>query len=161
MHISLYYNQAEPNTISKTPILLGSALSGNVREELDIMRPSLLIEGNAINDSLSKANYLYIQELDRYYFIDDITAERQGVTRVNCHIDVLYTYKASILAAYGLIDRAEHKDAYNRYLRDDERRDEVLTAYVPEEFIMTDATTLGWQTILLTVAGADPVNPGP
>ena len=161
MTIKLYKNQMEPRTVFKSLTLLGSALSGNVREELDIMRPSLLFDGNAIDDSLAEANYLHIPDLDRYYFIDDIIAERQGITRINCHIDVLYTYRQQLLNVYGLIDRAEAYSQYNKYVNDPDRRDESLTSYVPEEFDMTGAGSLDVQSVLITVAGADPVNPGP
>ena len=161
MYIKFYLNQMEPRTVFKSPILLGTRLSGNVREELDIMRPSLLFEGNVIDDELAKANYLQIEDLDRYYFIDDIVAERQNVTRVNCHIDVLYTYRQQLLNVYGLIDRAEAYSQYNKYVNDPDRRDESLTSYVPEEFDMTGAGSLDVQSVLITVAGADPVNPGP
>lgn len=45
----------------------------------------------------STYNYCYISEFGRYYFINNITSVRNGLWKIDCSVDVLMSYKTSIL----------------------------------------------------------------
>ena len=161
MKIQLYYNKSEPRTVQKMLEKLGDTLSGDFRDAVDIMSPSIRINGDAI---AKNCNYLYIEELDRYYYVISIVSERNNTSILNCKLDVLYTYKTSLLKCYGLIDRAENgnddnddKKSYNRYVYDNKFIRESANAIIHLPFDLTDAGTLGVQSVLLTTFGATPV----
>ena len=63
--IELMNNQEELNKITKSPTLVRS-LSGNLRDEADIVDPEILIE---FNGTLVDCNYMHIPQLNRWYFI--------------------------------------------------------------------------------------------
>ena len=56
-----------------------------------------------------KFNYCYCPNLERYYFITDITFTRQGLVELNCSVDPLMSFKEDILASTQLITRQENK----------------------------------------------------
>ena len=42
------------------------------------------------------ANYLWIPQFDRYYFIDDITSVTNTLWRIDCSVDVLMSFKKDL-----------------------------------------------------------------
>ena len=72
-----------------------------------------------INDYVLSANYVYIPDFNRYYFINDITSVRQNLWRLSLHVDVLMSYKKEINNTYAFISRNEFDydpDIYDREL---------------------------------------------
>ena len=63
-------------------------LYGQFTEEFDILNPSLLIQ----YDGIFEFNYVSIPILNRNYYITKITNVRKDLWRIDCHVDVLYTY---------------------------------------------------------------------
>lgn len=125
MTITLYNCTSEPNAINKTYTSIGDGLTGYFREATSVTNPSVLIESNIVN-----ANYMHIgSPVNRYYFIDEIIAERTDLIRVKAHVDVLETYKNDILSIKGVV-RRNAKDK-NNYLNDDKllvsSKREILT----------------------------------
>ena len=110
--IVLMNNQEELNKISKNPTTV-MTLTGSLRDETDIVDPIILIE---YNGTLTNCNYMYVQELSRYYFINKIESVRTGLWRVTAHCDVLKTYSEAILNTEAVVARSESK--YNLYLND-------------------------------------------
>lgn len=93
VHVTFYYTADQRNVIYKT---LTSQLTttAELYENTDIFNPGLLLAWN--NNYATTYNYFYIQEFNRYYFLDDVVAEPGGAARVKGSIDVLYTYRTSI-----------------------------------------------------------------
>lgn len=104
MTLTLYKNKSEYNAIDKDLETL-LTLSGILREESSIIDPVILVED--LDDIITDINYAYISEFGRYYFINNITSVRQGLWRIMCHVDVLYTYRAGIRANNAIIERNE------------------------------------------------------
>ena len=63
-----------------------------------------------------KFNYCYCPNLERYYFITDITFTRQGLVELNCSVDPLMSFKDDILNSTQLVTRQENKQ--QRYIPD-------------------------------------------
>ena len=110
--IVLMNNQEELNKITKNPTTVRT-LTGTLREETDIVDPEINIE---FDGTLTDCNYMYISQLNRYYFITKIESIRTKLWRVYGHCDVLKTYANAILNTEAVVARSESK--YNLYLND-------------------------------------------
>ena len=64
-------------------------------------------------------NYAYIEDFNRYYFIEDIVSLRNNLWELTMSIDVLMTYRLGILNLRGFIDRSQ--SLYNDRLIDKKR----------------------------------------
>lgn len=99
MTIQLMINNSPKNKINKS-------LSGVITYagQIKTIDNVLNIEVTLTTD-FPTYNYMYIPELHRYYFIDDITIECNSVYTLKCSIDVLQTYASSILSNNAIIER--------------------------------------------------------
>lgn len=91
MKIILYYNSSENNVIGKT-LSNVTELDGNLRDSSDITNPVILIT----SDTKPNANYAYIDNFNRFYFISEITAYRSNSFILKLKVDVLESYKEQI-----------------------------------------------------------------
>ena len=134
MRIYLYKNKADYNQVDKTDYLSDAfAIDGNFRDVASINAPIINIkyargitstlqddDGNGIVDStdtqvayqmnvenLFEYNYLYIPDLHRYYFIENISASTNNVYSISCSVDVLMSFRDEILSLDAYIDRNE------------------------------------------------------
>lgn len=79
-------------------------LQGNFRFNLDLLNP--VIEVQASIGVVMLYNYLYIEELQRYYFIDNITINDNALVELSLHEDVLFTYSSQINNINGFVERS-------------------------------------------------------
>lgn len=95
--LELYKVLNQPNELTKT---LNNAVivNGSFRSEIDSMDVIVEIESNTYD-----FNYVHIPSLNKYYFLQNIVHVNQKIIRMLLHCDVLMTYKADILASYGLV----------------------------------------------------------
>ena len=143
--IDLYTNTSPENFITKSITQLGTQLTGDLREGTSIIKPGIKIQAASIP---AAANYLYITDFGRYYFIDDIETAEYGLYIVKARVDVLMSYSTAIKACQGIVHRAESD--YNTYLDDGSFRaysnPEIITKKFPNGFTATD--------FILAVAGS-------
>lgn len=134
--IQFMYNNEPMNKITKSPQSLFS-LTGTLRDESSIVDPVILVEHS---DPIS-ANYAYIAQFQRYYYIKDITAVRTGLWRITMHTDVLKTFSEGILNSPCIV--AKNSNRYNLYLNDSDykcqQNDIVMTKDFPSGFDLTYA----------------------
>ena len=92
MNIKLYNYTGDKIVVNKTGWLtvatLYASLDGYLKEDTDLMDPSIVIE----NSGIPAANYAYIADLGRYYFINNIVCLGATLWRLDMHVDVLMTY---------------------------------------------------------------------
>ena len=95
--LELYKVTNQPNELTKT---LNNAIvvNGSFRGEIDSIDVIVEIESNTYD-----FNYVHIPSLNKYYFLQNIVHVNQKIIRMLLHCDVLMTYKADILASYGLV----------------------------------------------------------
>ena len=142
MKLILYNNHSEDNNINKSLIKIVE-LTGFLREQASLINPLILIELDPKNfgaivdnnqvyvmynnvkitwDSFSSkvlsANYVYIPDFNRYYFINDIISVRNNLWRIALSIDVSMSYKENIKELKALVTRNEFK--YDPLVKDDE-----------------------------------------
>lgn len=130
MNITLYSNSSDNNVVTKNISQIAS-LSGSLRNESGIMSPSILIEG-----TYPSANYCYISDWGRYYFIEEIISVRNNITEIRCRIDTLMTYAQQIRGLTAIIKKQEND--YNLYINDGSfmtyANDKVFTKGFPGSF---------------------------
>ena len=114
MTVRLYKNTMPKNQLDKTNgLTLVDTLTGTEEPPLDIEKPVITIE----SDSTPQANYAYIVEYHRYYFITQIEESESGhVWRLHMLEDYIYTYKTVIFNNSGFITRCDGE--YNENLVD-------------------------------------------
>lgn len=118
MVVQLYKNTAPVNRIDKSSRLIGGLrLDGVLREETSILNPTIRFQAN----TLYQYNYAYIEEFDRYYFIDDIRVVSLNLYEIDLTVDVLYTYKDDIYSMEAFIERAGNTPDSNPYIEDKKR----------------------------------------
>ena len=135
-NIVFMYNNEPMNKISKSPETKFT-LTGTLRDESSIVDPVILVE----KDDPIDANYAYIEQFRRYYYIKDITAVRTGLWRITMHTDVLKTFSEGILNSPCIV--AKSSSRFNLYLNDSdykcEQCDLVFTKVFPSGFTITDS----------------------
>ena len=109
--INLYNNSSEPEVVDKS-LSLQTSLQGQLKDNTSIITPTILMNIN----SIPTANYMYIPDFHRYYYITNIECVRNGLIQISAKCDVLMTYKSGIRACNALVERQEYN--YNPYLVD-------------------------------------------
>lgn len=125
-NIYLYQNSAEPIRVVKeaflTPTIAdpnGEAISVpfNVKGECDLLNPVIDLAFDGSTTPIVTANYSYIPEWKRYYYITNVTSVRTGMWRLSLHVDVLYSHATNIAKIPCVCVR--NRNVYNSYLIDD------------------------------------------
>ena len=81
--------------------------------ELTTINITLYLDTNVTNpvfklkNFINNANYMFVPDLHRYYYINNYTLSNQCVY-LHCSVDVLTTYKTEILNTECLISRSEN-----------------------------------------------------
>ncbi len=126
--ITLYKNNNNNKVVNKGYKLeTYKVLNGTFRDSVNILNPVFQIN----NDEVPDCNYCYIADFRRYYYIDTITCVRTGLYKIECSVDVLYTYKDDILKSEQYISRQENE--YNELLNDKLVTSEDYSTYYIEE----------------------------
>lgn len=108
MIINFYRNLSDPDTLNKDLTALFE-LSGTLRDECDVENPVILIE----NNGMISANYCYIPDFGRYYYIENQTIVRNDLVRLTLKVDVLYTYRNEISSLNVIINNSsDNNDNY-------------------------------------------------
>lgn len=104
MTINLYNCTAENEVVDKTSYMSGNVSTSCEMVNTDILNPVLKLSSNFLDK-----NYVLIPDFEnRYYFVSSIEMLRGGHMLMNCHIDVLMTYKGIILQTECNIVRQEN-----------------------------------------------------
>lgn len=122
MTLDLYTCTAPSNAVNKSgQLTLISSLAGEVRGPMDFLDPTFYFYAGTAYD-YNYVNYIYCQELMRYYFVRDLSAERTQLVKAVCHEDVLYSFRNQIIKNQAIIERQQ--SANSLYIEDPE-----ITAY--------------------------------
>lgn len=109
----LYENKSDNLVVDKTINQKGSALTLHFKDDSEVINPTIYISRNT---NMINCNYIYIQDLHRYYYITKIDLSTQCYI-VHCHVDVLMSYRSMILKQKAVVRR--NAENYNLYLPDD------------------------------------------
>lgn len=105
MVIEFYTNLSDPDTLNKNITKLFD-LTGTLRDECDVENPVIMIE----HIGMVSANYCYIPDFERYYYIENQTIVRNNIVRLTLKVDVLYTYRTQINALNVIINNSTNNN---------------------------------------------------
>ena len=105
MTITFYKTVSNENQIQKV-LTDSKTYTGTFKTDLDILNPKIIISD--ISYSILDFNYCFIQELNRYYFVKNITILSNNHFLIDCKIDVLKTYSTELQNCIGRIIECEN-----------------------------------------------------
>ena len=115
MNITLMNTDSPNNMIDKTVTIVADYTGAVARVNLSVENPVLILEESVAN--IMSANYCYISDFGRYYYITDKTCDVNGLWTISLKVDVLESFKYDIYRLKGIIQR--QRDNYNMYLKDE------------------------------------------
>lgn len=106
INIVPFRNSAEPIVVDKASFLtsIDKAFFGQFRDEVNIINPVVNVQYDGVIDF----NYVFISELDRFYFVTDVVYVTTELIELHLDIDVLMTYKDLILQQEAFVIRNEN-----------------------------------------------------
>ena len=116
MKITFYSNKSDAIVVDKKINSVSTINNAKIINETDILNPSIIVSRNFYDNIISQTNYLYIDKLKRYYFINNISFADSMIV-IDCSVDVLMSYKDEIKNLYCTVKRNEN--IKNGYLNDD------------------------------------------
>ena len=142
MTVTTYVNASDYNTLDKDITAVDSSVTVICKDDTDILHPTLIFSENMDMDF----NYLYIAELDRYYFVKSKSLAQQRYY-VMCEVDVLMSYNSQIKDLSVIADRSS--STFNLYQTDEE------IPFLVKSDISTQPFPAGFtgQSLLITTAG--------
>lgn len=143
----LYYNKSDKRYINKSLTLIND-ISIELKSDTSIINPTLIL---SYNSEVMQANYIYIPELDRYYYIDNIIASTQKLI-VECSVDVLMSWRSKIDNMDVIVERSEN--VYNLYLPDEKFKLYNYPLIQTKKFNPTTTTQFNMNTTQFVLACA-------
>lgn len=167
--IELYHNYSEPSVLNKH-IEWVATLNGIFRNGSSINNPVIDVNSDAyinidfdivtsdnsevvtsdnseltiINDSnkIININYIYINEFNRYYYVENVNCVLNKIYAFICHVDGLMTNKNKLLDMEALIERNEFN--YDDALEDSKMPYEFYQNV--NEYNVTDTSQINFKT---------------
>lgn len=115
MTIGLYYNKSDERKLNKDLDTIAT-YNGYLKNECSIQNPTVYIEGVFNIGNNINANYMFLPDYRRYYYITDITQVRANLVKISGRVDVLMSFKDEIQNSIGIVRRQEHN--YSLFLDD-------------------------------------------
>lgn len=114
MQVYLYHNFVKRIDSTKKPVgVVYETRDVRLKNETSIMSPTF-----ELSNYSPQYNYVYVPSWGRYYFVNDVTLNINGIYEMSCTFDVLASYRDSIGATNTFIDRCEDATYYNKYISD-------------------------------------------
>lgn len=104
MTVNLYRCSDDRRVVSKTLQVISANISIVPKERFDLLKPMIRL---AWNSAYLGANYMYISDLSRYYYIEDMILSPGHYIDIIGSVDVLKSYDAQIRAITATIIRSE------------------------------------------------------
>ena len=145
MYITLYRNNSDNRILRKSLTQVSTPLSCDIYGSESIITPRFILEYVGV-----EANYCYVAELNRYYYIRDIVLAPGGQRILMCEVDVLMSNIDEILNLNCLVLRQENETLCNKYLVDNRMIENITKEEVVESFgetVITNPSTCFLLTI--------------
>lgn len=109
MQVVLYECLDDERRIGKT-LQEPLTLNGTLKTGADLTRPVILAKGSF--EDLAKKNYAKIGVFGRCYFVRNISVVANGLTAISLEVDVLESYKDSLLQCGCRVIKSENPEDY-------------------------------------------------
>jgi hypothetical protein len=133
MHGQLLTILSNHNVAKKKMQSMSENIILHFKNESEVVNPTIYISRNY---EVEKCNYIWVEDLRRYYYITSCTLEQQRYV-LQCHVDVLTSFYKDILKQRAIIER--NAKEFNLYLDDDKLK----------TFKMTRTETFPWDISFL------------
>ena len=150
MEFTLMYTESPNNMLLKEYEII-DGFSGTMRASISALRPVIDVKIEDATTSIMQANYAYIQEFGKFYFIRNKTNVLNNLWRFELEEDVLMTYQGDILNTNGVVER--QKDNYDMYLPDQKIPVDCRKAVSYRKF--SGETPFSLTSITMMVLGGD------
>lgn len=104
--IKTFNFDGKPNEVNKT-LQENEEYTGVLNSTVNILEPVIRFRSN----NVVTFNYVYIESLQRYYFVSEIRQDGDICT-VRLRVDVLFTYKDIILNSTATLTKSENGNKY-------------------------------------------------
>lgn len=105
--IDFYNYTGRPNTINKT-LTNPTQMQGVFRSTFNVLQPSLRVK----KGDVFTFNYCHIHELNRYYFITNVSVIDNDNYDISLSLDVLKTYEDEIMSATATVVEQQDADKF-------------------------------------------------
>lgn len=115
MELVLYNCSSDKKRITKNLTEVKKYETCRLKEDTDIVNPTFIVNKPSrsnvpIQDlEMTSFNYIYCSWLKRYYFVNKVRLAKGGFLEIDCHVDVLMTYKDSLYNHNVYVTRCERK----------------------------------------------------
>lgn len=147
MQATFYNNKSDRRYMNKSIEAKYSNIDIEILTPSSVVRPTLKVSTGLIGQSV---NYVYIMDLERYYYINSWTMEN-GYVLLECEVDVLMSFRSVISEQNVIVSRQEHK--YNLYQNDDRFKLYNYPAVKTIAFSSDDGFNIGTTSYVLAVVG--------
>lgn len=107
--LNFYINDSDTNVVNKN-LTNGKTINATLKTSTNVENPVFVLSRSAYD---TYYNYLYCEELGRYYFVDSPVILQGGLIELSCKVDVLETYASEIKNLTCTVARNEkHKNGY-------------------------------------------------
>lgn len=144
MQITLYTTTSDRNMLNKELQQI-KAMDVKLKDDCTLLNPVFEVSKIDFPD-ISKANYCFIPDFGRYYYIGNPDFLTGGIVSIPCGVDVLMSNRDEILNIVGTVKRSENLN--NGYLLDNEYNSLAYTNIVTKSF---PNSMIADSIILLTV----------
>ena len=93
MRIKLYKVYDRENKLNKT-LNNEKVLTGSLKTKVSVYNPVIMLK--SVDFNFSDYNYCYIEDFDRYYFIEDIEIDALTLFEIRLREDVLMSFNSDI-----------------------------------------------------------------
>lgn len=152
MQGKFYNNKSDARYMNKSIDLKYNNIPLEILTPASVVRPVLKVSSGLIGQSV---NYVYVDELERYYYIRNWTMENGFIT-LECEVDVLMSFKNAIKQQNVIVSRQQKK--YNLYMTDQKQKFYNTNATVVKEF-PKKPFSISKSQFILCLNGASVSNP--
>ena len=150
--VTLYYN-ADKNIVAQKHLTSVGSFEGDFRATADVLRPTLIIQA----EIPTSANYVYIPDFHRYYYISERREITKDLTEFSLYVDVRKSFYNNLMANKGIV--ARNANNYNMYLSDNRIPIGARKALAIKKFTGDGPFVGGAKSISMTVFGGGPQAP--
>ena len=143
MTLTLYKNSSDNEVLDKSLETIESGVEFLLLDGCSEFSPVLTLRNR---QTAREANYLYINEWGKYYYINDRNYDNNGIITISASEDVLMSFKDAIRATEQNITRSEDPKVYNLYINDP-RMQALTKMQVQQKVFGNDVFNVGDMTL--------------
>ena len=115
MNVIFYTTTDDKRKVTKS-LSGGTTYNCKLKDNCSIINPTVIVTFSNANNTV-KFNYCYIQQFNRYYFVDNITFLNNNMVMIDLSVDVLMSFANSFKNNDCIISRQEN--TYNAFVTDE------------------------------------------